>query len=95
MDEVKSRRLKVMKMALVLLPSILIEGKEHHYIVEKGLPEDTKIINVKLGWGDYMELLLESEKFDEVPLYTEVPEIEPVIIKNLPKLKENDIRWAK
>jgi len=84
MIEIRKRKLKLLKIACSVIASILIEGKEHHYFIKEGLPEDTKIVNVRMGSGDFFELLLESEKFEPINIFEEVPEMKSIIVETYP-----------
>jgi len=74
------RRYRILRITSQLFVGLFTKGQHPAYLVTReALPDDTRIRNVRLGWPDYVELVLESEQFDEVREGEPVPNLTPVI----------------
>jgi hypothetical protein len=66
--EGSSTRRKIFKMSLHEFTHIFKTGQELHYKVEKGFPEDARVVDLcpDIFNGNTISLLVESESFDEI-----------------------------
>lgn len=46
---------------------------------EDAIPSDARLVNVRHGWPDALEILIESQSFEEVKQGDVIPELRPVI----------------
>lgn len=56
-----------------MLLSMFAEGLKPMHEIVAGLPKDAKIINVRHGWQNEIDILLESETFSPVNEGSELP----------------------
>ena len=48
-------------------------------VVEDAVPADAKLINVRHGWPNQIELLIESEEFPEIEDGEKIPLFRPLV----------------
>lgn len=61
------RRFRLLRITSKLFVGLFTKGLHSGYLVTREpIPDDTRIRNVRLGWPDYVELVLESEEFEEL-----------------------------
>jgi hypothetical protein len=81
---VSNRRLRLLRISGELFIDLFTTGKHPGYeVIDEGIPDGTKVINVRLGWPN-VELLLECEDFEPVVEGQTVPFITPVIKRHPP-----------
>jgi hypothetical protein len=52
----------------------LLRGEQLAYrVIKNEMPEDAKLVNVRHGWPDTIELLIESETFEDIPEGAKIP----------------------
>jgi hypothetical protein len=74
------RRYRILRITSELFVGLFTKGQHPAYLVtQEAIPDDACIRNVRLGWPDYVELVLESEEFDEVIEGQPIPVLTPVI----------------
>ena len=49
-------------------------------VTENAVPSDARLIDVRHGWGNFIEVLIESASFPEVPDGEIIPEMTPAIV---------------
>jgi hypothetical protein len=77
-------RVKRLRISSELLCQLFTAGAHHGYrVVEQPVPEDARVRNVRLGWPDEMEVLLESETFDDVRQGDEIPFLTPILMNGV------------
>jgi hypothetical protein len=75
-----NRRYRILRITSQLFVSLFTKGLHPGYLVtQEAIPDDTRIRNVRLGWPDYVELVLESDEFAEVREGEALPHLTPVI----------------
>jgi len=56
----------------------LMRGEHRGYrVVKNEIPSDAKLINVRHGWPDSVELLIQSETFEDIAEGQEIPYFMP------------------
>lgn len=54
-------------------------GEKHYRVIRDAIPGDARIVNVRLGWPDVLEILLESPEWEDNREGDVYPPIEPRI----------------
>jgi hypothetical protein len=74
-------RVKRLTISSELFCAIFSAGQHGAYtVVQNGIPDDARLINLRHAWPSAIELLLESERFDEVREGEVIPEFSPLIM---------------
>jgi hypothetical protein len=74
------RRFRLLRITSELFVGLFTKGLHPGYLVTKEpIPDDARIRNVRLGWPDYVELVLESEEFEDLKEGDPIPSMTPVI----------------
>lgn len=73
------RRIKRLQIAPAIFFRLFSAGDHAGYMVEQGIPTDAKLMNVRHGWPDMIELLIQSESFEEIKEGQEIPFLAPVV----------------
>jgi hypothetical protein len=79
---VKIKRLKRLKISAQLFFSLFSEGfhPDHAYtVVADPIPADAQLANVRLGWPNDIELVIQSETFPELKEGEEIPLMQPTL----------------
>src|SRR5947207_2436466 len=80
-----------------LFPQLFL-GEKHYRVIRDALPDDTKIVNVKLNFMSEerpqdVSFLLESKEWESVPDGQRIPDIEPTFQSLYPK-EESYVTFA-
>ena len=74
------KRFRILRISSELFVGLFTRGLHPGYLVTReALPDDTSIRNVRLGWPDSVELVLESEEFGDVKDGDPIPLLTPVV----------------
>ena len=67
-----------------LFCQLFTQGPHHGYrVIEQAIPDDARVRNVRLGWPDLIEVLLESESFEALREGDEIPFLTPVVMNGV------------
>lgn len=78
-------RIRRLCISAELFLSLFHAGQRPAYaVVENAVPGDARLVNVRHGWPNSIELLIESESFDEVPQAEKIPDIQPICMRGTP-----------
>jgi hypothetical protein len=74
---------------LTISPEILFmlfaPGPHSGYtVVDHAVPADAELVNVRHGWPNVIELLIESADFEELSEGAIIPELAPLVVQSLP-----------
>jgi hypothetical protein len=74
-------RVKTIRFSFELLADLFSNGEHgpHSYSVEQGIPADAKLVNVRHGWPNPVEMVISSEEFPEIKDGEEIGELSPVV----------------
>jgi hypothetical protein len=56
-------------------------------VIDQGIPEDAKFINVRHAWPNRIELLITSEEFESLTFGEIIPTLTPVLKRDDPTLR--------
>ena len=80
----RRRRLRERFCKLVISPDLFLSwftAGDHGFsyrVTENAIPEDAKLVNVRHAWPNAVELLIESQSYDELKEGDEIPTLAPV-----------------
>ena len=74
----KGKRLKMLRVTNALFLEVFRGDHPAYSVVKDAVPDDAIIINVRLGWGDLIEVLIKSDTFPPVRDGKEPPILEPI-----------------
>lgn len=79
------QRYKIYEISVDYLKEIFTEGTEVRFKIVEGLPLDAKLIDFtkKQGSLDTLQLLIESETFEEIPKGHPFPIGEPLVAETI------------
>lgn len=86
-----TKPMRVMRLAISseLFCAMFAFGHHSAYsVVDCSIPDGARIINVRHGWPNVIELLLESENFPELTEGEVIPELSPVIVNGLVEMAD-------
>lgn len=77
-----SRRIKSLIISWELFRGLLTEGvhpAKSYAVIDGAIPDKAALLNVRHAWPNCIELLLQSDEFEEVPEGAAIPHIKPVM----------------
>jgi hypothetical protein len=78
--EPTKRRFRILRITPELFIGLFTQGLHPGYLIfREAIPDGARIRNVRLGWPDSVELVLESDEFEEVTDGDPIPLLTPVI----------------
>lgn len=73
-------RLRILRISAELFLELFKQGTHPGYNVAiNAIPDNTRIVNVRFGWPECIEMLLESEEFDPVNDGEVIPYLSPTV----------------
>ena len=74
-------RHKILRVSFELAANCMRGEHPGYRVVSGEIPKDAKMINIRHGWPDTIEILIESEEFPEVKEGEEIPLLETMFQK--------------
>src|SRR5262245_17709505 len=72
-------RVRIMRVSQVLFLELFKQGDHPAYrVIDNAIPDGARVVNCRFGWPECIEILIESEYFDEVPEGGVIPYISPL-----------------
>lgn len=77
-------RVKRLLISSELFCHLFTLGTHHGYrVIEQAIPADAHVRNVRLGWPAQLEILVESQDFDDVREGEEIPTLVPRLLNGV------------
>jgi hypothetical protein len=78
--DIALRRLRVMRISPELFLELFSSGDHPGYkVIDHAVPSGTRVINVRLGWPAWIEVLIEHESFEELKVGDVIPLLAPLM----------------